>query len=317
MNGEKEDTAKRGTRALEVHPRAIMQSAKFAIRDVFDAIVELVTNSDDRYQILKTPGAIEIDVLRKRGDTPSILRVRDFADGMDADTMRKKLSKLGDRVSGMDKGEFVRGTHSRGAKDVAALGRVLFESLAGDGLYHKCEITPFLEFVPPESCKPTKTLRKRVGIPEGTGTVVTIELDNTKRIPQHDNLKDGLCRLVSLRGILKDESRKVYLRDLGKDRRDLLGVPKVDGTTRLKESFEVPGYPGARAKLIILRAKERFDQIPSRFRLGAILIESKRAIHEATLFDSSLESNPHAMWFYGRLVCPYIDDLSNEFDDLF
>jgi len=260
---------------------------------------------------------IEIEVMRKRGDTPSILRVRDFADGMDAETMQNKLSRLGDRVSGMDKGELVRGTHSRGAKDVAALGRVVFESIAGDALYHKCEITPFLEFVPPESCKATPTLRKRMGIPGGTGTVVTIELDSTNRIPQHENLKDHLSRLVSLRGILKDERRKVYLRDLGQDRRDLLEVPKVDGTNRLKEAFEVPGYPGARAKLMISRAKERFDQVPSRFRLGGILIESKRAIHEATLFDSSLESNPHAMWFYGRLVCPYIDDLSNEFDDLF
>jgi len=317
MTREEEYMAKRSTRPLEVHPRAIMQTAKFAIRDVFDAIVELVTNSDDRYQILKKPGVIEIEVLRKRGDTPSILRVRDFADGMDAQTMQKKLSKLGDRVSGLDKGEFVRGTHSRGAKDVAALGSVVFESIAGDGLYHKCGITSFLEFVPPESCNPTKRLRKRICIPEGTGTMVTIELDSTNRIPQHENLKAQLCRLVSLRGILKDDRRKVHLRDLRRDRTDLLRVPKVDGTNRLKESFEVPDYPGAHAKLIISRAKKRFDREPQRFRLGGILIESKRAIHEATFFDNNLESNPHAMWFYGRLVCPYIDDLSNEFDDLF
>jgi len=55
------------TRAVQAHRRALMQSAKFAIRDLYDAIVELVTNSDDRYQILDTDGVIEIEIERRRG----------------------------------------------------------------------------------------------------------------------------------------------------------------------------------------------------------------------------------------------------------
>ena len=35
------------------------------------------------------------------------------------------------------------------------------------------------------------------------------------------------------------------------------------------------------------------------------------------LLDSGLESDPHALWFYGRLTCPYIDELWNQFDDRF
>ena len=309
--------AKGKKQALKVNARAIMQSAKTAIRDIYDAIIELVTNSDDRYQILKREGVIEIEVLRRRGKNPSILQVRDFADGMNADTMREKLSIMGERVSGLDKGELVRGTHSRGAKDVAAIGRVVFESIAEDGLYHKCEITPFFDFVSPESQPATPSVRKRIGITKNTGTLVTIELDGTHRVPQHENLKDQLRRLVSIREILHDEHRKVFLKDAGRGRKDLLKAPKVNGTDRIKESFCVPGYPQARAKLIIARAKKRFESEAQRFRLGGILIMSKHAVHEATLFDSGLESNPHALWFYGRLVCPYIDDLCNEFDDRF
>jgi hypothetical protein len=309
--------AKSKRQALKVQTRAIMQSAKFAIRDIYDAIVELVTNSDDRYQILKSAGAIEIEVLRRRGKNPSILQVRDFADGMNADTMREKISTLGGRVSGLEKGELVRGTHSRGAKDVAALGRVVFESVAEDGLYHKCEITPFFDFLPPESQPATPSVRKRIGIIKGTGTVVTIELDSSQRVPQHENLKHQLCRLVNIREILRDDQRRVLLKDTGKRRKDVLLNPKVDGTIRIKESFEVPGYPGARAKIIISRAKKRFENESQRFRLGGIFIISKHAVHEATLFDSGLESNPHALWFYGKLVCPYIDDLCNEYDDCF
>lgn len=47
------------------------------------------------------------------------------------------------------------------------------------------------------------------------------------------------------------------------------------------------------------------------------LVTSRRAIHEATYFDSDLEANPHPLWFYGKLVCSFIDDLWNNFDERF
>ena len=49
------------TRQLEVDSRTILQNASLAIRDVYDAVVELVTNADDRYQILGCSGLIEIE----------------------------------------------------------------------------------------------------------------------------------------------------------------------------------------------------------------------------------------------------------------
>ncbi len=305
------------TRALQATTRALIQAAKHAVRDVYDAIVELATNADDRYQILGTGGVIEIEVERRRSTGQSVLRVRDFADGMDAKTMERKLSFVGGRESGLDRGEAVRGTHSRGAKDVAALGRVVFESLAADGQFHSCEITPFFEFRARPSQSVTPAIRRSLGIPEGTGTVVTIELDKTQSVPQHDNLKDQAQKLVTLRGLLEDQRRKIVLRDLNQEREDILVAPHIDASERLRETIGIPGYPDASAKLIISRAKKRFDKDPQRFRLGGIRVESRRAIHEATLFDSGLESDPHALWFTGRLACPYIDDLCNRFDDRF
>jgi hypothetical protein len=307
------DSAK--ARPVQAHPRALIQVAKHAVHDVYDAIVELVTNSDDRYQILQSDGVIEIELERRRTTGQSILRVRDFADGMDAATMERKLSYMGGRDSGLDTGQAVRGTHSRGAKDVAALGRVLFESVAADGRFHFCEITPYLEFIPHATEDTTPETRARLGILKGTGTLVTIELDRTQRVPNHDNLKDQTRRLVCLRGILADPRRTLVLKDVNQQRQDVLEAPRIDGSDQLKETLQVSGYPGVTAKLIIQRAKERFEKESPRFRLGGILIESKRAIHEATLFDSGLESNPYALWFYGRLVCPAIDDLCVGFDD--
>jgi hypothetical protein len=78
------------SKAVGAHTRALIQMAHMAIRDVYDAATELVTNSDDRYQILGIEGAIEIDIERGRGNNCHILRVRDFADGMDSKTMEKK-----------------------------------------------------------------------------------------------------------------------------------------------------------------------------------------------------------------------------------
>ncbi len=101
--------------------RSVMQQARLAIRDIYDAIVELVTNSDDRYQHLNVDGTIEIVVERGRGKAERLLQARDFADGMTLGVMDEKLSRTGGRVSGMEAGLDVRGTNSRGAKDIAAL----------------------------------------------------------------------------------------------------------------------------------------------------------------------------------------------------
>lgn len=309
--------ANTGGRAVQATTRALIQAAKHAVRDVYDAIVELVTNADDRYQILGCDGLIDIEIERHRRTDQSVLRVRDFADGMDAVTMEKKLSFIGGRESGLNSGEAVRGTHSRGAKDVAALGRVVFQSIAADGRYHSCEITPFFDFRLRETKDVTRDVREDLGILKGTGTLVTIELDKTQRVPQHDTLRYQVQKLVSLRGILEDRRRRIVLRDLNQNREDALNAPCIEGTVRLEQSFGVPGYPKAVAKLTISRAKKRFEKEVPRFRLGGIRIESRRAVHEATLFDPGLESDPYALWFYGKLACVHIDDLCNRFDERF
>ena len=185
------------------------------------------------------------------------------------------------------------------------------------GRYHKCEITPYFEFISRGSQPVTPKIREALGIPKGTGTLVTIELDKTQRMPQHANLRKQIHDLVTLRGILEDKRRKVVLRDVNNDREHILYAPQLQGTERVNEKFGIPNYPEATAKLIISRAKKRFDKERPRFRRGGIRIESRRAIHEATLFDSGLESDPHALWFYGKLVCPYIDDLCNRSDERF
>lgn len=302
------------TRQIETTPRYLIQNARAAIRDVYDAIVELATNVDDRYQSFGVSGDTEIDIERHRSE-PSKLRIRDFADGMTAKVMDEKLSKVGVRVSGMEEGKDVRGTNARGAKDVAALGHVTFQSIAEDGLFHQCEITEYMDFKLLPSKRVTRGIRRKIGIAKGTGTLVTIAMRSSKPIPQHEKLCEQLSKLVRLRNILSDPKRTVILRDLGQNRKKVIVTPKIEGDVRVKETFEVPGYPGAHAKLIIKRSKKPLEREKERFRLNGIVIKSRRAVHEATLFDPSLENDPHALRFFGTLVCTHIDDLMNSFDD--
>lgn len=307
----------RRPKKIEADTRSLMQGAKLAISDVYDAVTELVTNADDRYQVLGTSGRIEIEVERRRGDSRGTLRVRDFADGMTSEVMLKKLSRMGGRVSGLEKGLAVRGTNSRGAKDVAALGGVTFESIAGDGKYHKFEISPYFEYTTYEPMTVTAEVRERLGISTDTGTVVTIDLEKEQRLPQHDTLRDRLSRLVPLRDILNHPNRVVMLIDRNQERVDRLSAPPLSGNERVNETIALPGYDGITAKLTIKRAAHPFERDNPRFRLGGILVKSRHGIHEATLFDSSLENDVHAQWFYGKLVCEGIDDLWNDYDERF
>jgi hypothetical protein len=302
------------------NPRYWRQNAQAAVRDVYDGLVELITNADDSYVRLKAKkGCIEIEIERKRKGTPSMVRVRDFAEGMAADAMKKYLWHVGDRVSGMEVGKSVRGTNSRGAKDVAIFGGVIFESIADDGKYHKCEITSQGRFIGPEtSGEDVELQRARLNLPKGTGTIVTISVDpEVYQIPLHDTLRQNLRSLVVLRDIIGSPDRKVVLCDMNQGRSDVIEPLLIEGKERVNERIQVPGYVGVEAKLVIKRAKERLEDRGPRFRPGGILVKSRHAIHEATLFASDLENDPNAKWFYGRLTCDYLDDLWNEYDDRF
>ena len=306
-------------------PRGIDQEAAGSIQNIYDAIVELVTNSDDHYQFhfahvhtSAAPGTIEIEIERHRGESMSLIRVRDFGKGITLDEMDDKLGQRGGRVSGFEKGAAVRGTNSRGAKDIARLGGVVFESMAQDGKYHKYEITRNFICKLHSSAEPSEKVRRRLHIRNGTGTVVTLRVDGSYPIPQHDSLLRDAARLVPLRDILSDPCRRVVLRDSTQQREHVLKAPRCEGKERVSQTLSIPDYPDVKAKLVIVRAKKQFEaRQRARFRLGGILVKSRHAVHEATLFDNVLDGDPHALWFCGKLSCEYIDDLWNDFDTRF
>lgn len=105
---------------------------QFAIRDVFDALVELITNSDDSYHNLyvnknrsEDGGPVLIEICEQRKGEPSLVIVHDKAEGMTLQEMITNFGEVGTRRSKSG----ARGFMGRGAKDCTALGKMTIESI--------------------------------------------------------------------------------------------------------------------------------------------------------------------------------------------
>ena len=128
------------SRKLQYADRVALQQADQAIRkDVLRALVEIITNSNDSYSRLedagtKVSGEIIIDVWRKHRN--SVIRVRDFAEGMDDIRMDVVVGTYGEATSGLKEDLHVRGMWGRGLKDaIFGLGYGYVNSIRDDMLY--------------------------------------------------------------------------------------------------------------------------------------------------------------------------------------
>lgn len=305
---------------LQLSTRYYVHNRSWAIKDVFDALVELITNSDDSYHRLykkqmrpQDGGPILIETCARIG-SPSVLIVRDRAEGMTLQTMEKKLGVVGERCS--EEGD--RGFMSRGAKDCAALGDLTYESIVDDK-YYKAKLTSAAEYIPMiDGNSVNNEIRKSLHIERGNGTVVTIELNQAhSRLPRLSSICESLPLHFALRDIMDDNSpSEVLIRDMNsKDKPKKIAYYYPQAEVVCKEEYAVRGYPKARAKLIIYKAAEPLDDLSDKFRRSGVLIKGKRAIHECSLLQPSFEKDIYGKKFFGRIECEYIDQLMSEYDD--
>ncbi|KUI13449.1 hypothetical protein AU191_16805 [Mycolicibacterium acapulense] len=301
-----------GKNRVQYGGRAFTQDAQAAMKgNIVRGLIELITNADDAYGPAAS-GKIRVEVEHRRKSAWNVV-VKDRATGMRMETMRRVFGQLGARTSGFETGQAVRGNLGRGAKDVAAFGPVTFASIC-ENYYAEMVLEPDGTYDDPIERRVTDDDRQRLGIPRGSGTVVTITVDSRFRCPQHNTLVDNLSKHYQLRDINSDPRRELTLVDLNSSESEAIryGLPSL--AEEVACDIEVPGYD-AIASLRISRLPERADNPSSDpLRPEGILIKGNRAIYENTLF--SLESNPHAHWFVGSLTCPTIDTLARQYDDL-
>jgi hypothetical protein len=158
--------------------------------------------------------------------------------------------------------------------------------------------------------------REELGIKRGNGTVVTVTASPSHRCPHHDNLAEQLQQHFQLRDIMADPKRELILVNLTRreQRRLKYGLDLDSVEQVVDQDLDIEGYPEARPRLRLWRLPDRCEQPRSEpARPCGILVKGRRAIYENTLFG--FENNPHAGWYTGRLDCPYVDQLANEYDD--
>lgn len=287
--------------------RAFAQDAQQAIaNDPYRALVEALTNSDDN--LGNRDGTIEIGV--RGGNRPWMLTVGDNGDGIAPGDIEEKLVKLGSRTSGLERGESARGNRGRGARDLASLGNVLFETVH-NGWYSTLMLDASGELAAGEPRKATPAQRKRCRI-DRNGTRVTIEC-NTAKKPQAPTMARKLQSLVALRDIMQNPKRRITLCYGGNPPVRLRYVPPKDRKPIGKWAFAVPGYHG-KASLALFQLPRALDEDPRDIaREGGILLKGGRAVHESTLFD--YEGNPAAKRIVGELRWDELDDLIRTYDD--
>jgi len=303
---------------IKVDRRYVQHVRSHSMGDAYDALVELITNADDSYGRLfraksgsRDGGDILIEYLEQRRGRPSLLVVRDRAEGMDDRDMEAKLGRIGAYSTSSG----TRGYMGRGAKDCTALGDLVVESIKEDR-YYRCRITHGLKFKL-EARRETATdeLRDQLGIPHGNGTSVTLELLPEVRMPRIDNLAAELPWHYALRDVMAADSlSRVLLRKLGEKDSSRIVHRRPEGELVAEETFKVDGYPGAQASLRIWRSPEPLEESKVRFERYGLLIKGKRAVHECSLLADDFKKDPAARRYFGRLDCRFLDELLDDFE---
>jgi len=290
---------------VEVDRRNLQMQSAQAIRSVVDALVELVTNSDDAYGGDRK-GKIIIEVTRERGERSGVIVVRDRAGGMSLDEMKRKILKYG--AFSADKQ--TRGYMGRGAKDIVALGRAIFQSIK-DGQVHRIELAGDFRRKIMKSVEASPEDYSEHGVRPGKGGMqVTLEVNKRHKVPLHDTLIRDLQRHYPLRDIF--QQREVRLVDGRTAEHAVLRYAPPDGTLFYEDvlDFDAP-YLGAYARLCLFKAE---NELPSDLQEG-IIVTDGHAIHQVTRFAPDLEQDPIARRFFGRLECPNIRQLQLDFEE--
>jgi len=311
------------SRKLQYADRVALQQADQAIRkDVLRALVEIITNSNDSYSRLDDAGQSvsgEIIIEIKRKHKNSLIRVRDFAEGMDAMRMDKVVGTYGEATSGIKEDKHVRGMWGRGLKDaIFGLGYGHVRSFQGDNFYSSSLLlinsVPTFELDEPGPATPA--LRAKYGIPAGNGTVIEVIVSRADvKMPQYDSIRNYLQRHFELRPIMSNPSRRIVLRDLsgaaGDERirhEHVLSYRSPRGEKVLEEELYLEQF-SATARLEVFRSNIQLSTRGEEgdYADGGLLVISKSMVVALTMLK--FENDPYAAFFYGSVQCDYLHEL--------
>lgn len=294
---------------IEAASRHVVRRIKMAMQgSVIRALVELITNSDDSYSKLengsqKIIGEIQI-VCRKEGHC-CIYEVKDAAEGMSIDDIRKGFKKYGSATSGMKAGKNVRGYFGQGAKD--ALASMIDGNIISikDNILTECKIYIEKDKAMYEIGNPINVnneIREKYKI-KNNGTIASFKADPqaTGRVPQLNTIYEELGRNYILRKILMNSKRKILIIDDTANESKQLCYKFPIGKNILVEDFIInyKAYSDFLIQVSIFRADNELQQNGDDRDGGLLIVDEDDAVLGISLFR--FDNEPLASRFYGEV----------------
>ena len=301
------------SRRLQYADRFGLQQADQAIKkDLVRALVELITNSDDSYRRLEsrgvpTTGRIIVEIQRKR--QRSVIKVTDFAEGMDGDKLDRAVGIYAEATSGFSKGAQVRGYFGRGIKDaILGLGEGIVTGTV-DNQRHRASLSIRKNSPHYEAQDPIDP----GGDPQPNSTKVEVTvLRDDIRIPFFDNLRRQVSHHFALRDIITSQQRTVILKNLNAsglvDREYALTYQFPQGQRVHKATLDIPDFKTS-CDVVLYRSNVPLDTPREQGYVAqaGLLIKSANAILDNTLLK--FDGDVNAQRFYGVVKCPQLDEL--------
>lgn len=326
MNGRKFEEPQ----DLPIDPRISIQMSYGTIRYLYDAIVELVTNSDDSYKRLErdgisNKGEIRIRLRRLKGSKCERLEVIDFAEGMNKENLEKALIFAGE-ASGFEEGKSVRGLFGRGLKEaIIALGKGEIYSIKNDKLsiaqvwIDKKTNKPKRMLIE-MAYTPTKEEREEIGITEGNGTAVRIIVTNEKiKCPDYKTFLPQVTNHYALRDINSATNRKIVLEFESPEKRGLkiekpISYKMPRYKKMIEQSIKIPDF-GDDVEIRLYESDEELESpYNNPFALAGLLIKTSGAILDNQLFK--YQSEKAGRFFLGEVMWPNLAERLREGESL-
>lgn len=300
--------------------RYIKSSRREGVKNIFDAIVEILTNCGDSYHRIwrKNPtgttayGRILIEFFRS--EKKPFLKITDNAEGMDGSTLEKNFINYRKRLS--QKGD--RSFMGKGAKDCTSLGSIEVESIF-ENKYNRIVVNHDLKYNIEKTKSANSQIRKSTRLKKN-GTVFTLHINEHEKLPQFGSLQKNLPWHFGINKYIHENSNgsKVLLKNLNTDDNavDLIYKEPGDSEIVLDEKFTVESYPEAKAHLIIKKTKVPLEYAETPFMKHGIIIQSDTGTgsYERTIFEETLRDEPLIYHYFGYLKTDYVSNLMEDFD---
>jgi hypothetical protein len=281
-----------------------------SIRTIYEALVELITNSVDSYN-RNGMSKRDIWVTIHRGEPRTSVSVTDQAGGMSREEMLTNLLTIGSYTAS----ENSRGFFGRGCKDCSFLGDIQFTCFK-NGMVNQLTIKQDRNVtIDMEDVTATEDHRSEYGILQN-GTHISI-FCSASIIRPISRFYSSLRNNIYLRNIYMDSL--VVLKEKAQGFDKLVTFSYPDRKLIISADYDVPGY-NTSAHLEIYRSVEKMPFPPNRDeRQYGINVQSSRSIFEncALYHDDGGRVqdyifNPNIQYISGSITCDSIETLAKD-----